>query len=180
LISLVGHAANATDEINFLPEDQRVRFRNTDGSCVQCSIGMSGAWMNIEPAELLLWRSEYGKAIRGGSGPSDVRKYLDARNIQAYSVVGNTMPWVEWALKTGRSAAVLYGAYHFVTAVGISEDGQRIAICDNNSPARIQWMTTERFRKYHLAWSRKSTGWVVILKYTPPPERRVKYLEWWK
>lgn len=167
---------------DFIPSDQRQRFYNTDGSCVQCSIGMVGVWLNEPAAEMLLWNSEYGKAVRGGSGPDRVQQYCDDRGISAYNVTGDTVPWVMWALKTNRKAAILWGSNHFVTAVGISLDGEHIAICDNNSPRKIQWMTISQFRSRHMAWGRRgqSFGWTVILRKPSGPPREVKYLEWWK
>lgn len=169
-------------EIDFIPAEQRNRFYNTDGSCVQCSIGMVGVWLNDGPAEMLLWQSEYGSAVRGGSGPDRVQAYCEARGISSYNVVGDTVPWVLWALKTRRAAAVLYGSNHFVTAVSLSADHRQIAICDNNSPNTIQWMPIETFERRHLAWQTRtdSYGWVVILQHSPPPVRYPQYIEWWK
>jgi len=60
----------------------RSYFRNPDGSCVQCSIGMAGAHCNDPNAATLLWDTEYGPAERGGSWPSRVEKYCDKRGIQ--------------------------------------------------------------------------------------------------
>ena len=50
--------------------------------------------------------------------------------------VAHTNQFVE-GLTTGRGAAVTYGTSHVVTAVGISADGEWVAICDNKSPRRI-------------------------------------------
>ena len=155
-----------------LPEEHRVRFVNPDGSCVQCAIGMLGVHQNCPAAELLLWQSEYGRPVRGGSGPSRVRSYCNGRGIPAYNITGETMPWVEWSLRTGRGAAVMWGGNHMVTAVGISPDGSQVAVCDNNSPERIRWYSREQFERYH-------NGWVVILRLPPPPGEPVFY-PWWK
>lgn len=53
-----------------LPPEIRTWFRNPDGSCVQCSIGMCGVDQNVPEAATLLWDTEYGSRERGGSGPS--------------------------------------------------------------------------------------------------------------
>ena len=47
-----------------LPPETRVWFRNPDGSCVQCSIGMCGVWQNVPAAYSLLWDTEYGARVR--------------------------------------------------------------------------------------------------------------------
>ena len=52
-----------------LPAEVRAWYRNPDGSCVQCSIGMCGADQNCRAAASLLWSSEFGPAVRGGSSP---------------------------------------------------------------------------------------------------------------
>lgn len=174
MLSIVLATANAEDFLAVdIPTDQRIRFRNPDGSCVQCSIGMVGVNMNLPAAEMLLWNSEYGPRVRGGSGPSRVRSYCNARNIPAYNVTGNTMPWIEWALKTGRGCAIQWGGNHMVTAVGISTDGQRFAVCDNNSPHRVDWYSRSEFTHRH-------SPWVVILRGPSPANRSPIYYPWWK
>ena len=42
-----------------LPPDVRDWFRNPDGSCVQCSIGMCGVWCNVPAAATLLKNSTW-------------------------------------------------------------------------------------------------------------------------
>ena len=162
-----------------LPEDQRVRYRNPDGSCVQCSIGMCGCWRSNQAAARLLHNSEYGPAVRGGSGPERVARYCQERQIAVWNITGPaTTDWVLWSLHTGRGAAVLYGSNHFVTAVGYRPHTQEVAICDNNSPTRIQWMTLGEFKRRHLAWG--GQGWTVILKGPSAPGRDVWFLPWWR
>ena len=99
-----------------LPKDVRGWFRNPDGSCVQCSIGMCGTWNNVPEAATLLWNTEYGNAIRGGSWPSRVADYCSERGIRAFNVTGDTtFEWMEWAARTGRFAAIGAGTRHFQT-----------------------------------------------------------------
>ncbi len=156
-----------------IPVEQRQRFWNSDGSCVQCAIGMVGVNMNIGAAEMLLWNSQYGSRVRGGAGPSRVRAYCNARGIPAYNVTGNTMPWIEWALKTGRGCAVQWGKGHMVTAVGMSTDGQRFAVCDNNTPQRVDWYSRAEFTQKHYPW-------VVILRGPIPANQPPVYYPWWE
>jgi len=165
-----------------LPEDVRARFKNPDGSCVQCSIGILGADQNVRPAELLLWDSVYGRAVRGGAGASRVREYCAERGIEAWIIEGDTWPWIEWALKTGRGCAVTYGTGHVLTAVGIS--GDWIALCDNNSPRRIDWVRRDLFLREHEPYCRqcrrRHEGFCLILKAPPAPGREPTYLRWWE
>ncbi|KKN36161.1 hypothetical protein LCGC14_0776440 [marine sediment metagenome] len=173
MIVLASPASGAESNVAVdLPEEQRVRFRNMDGSCVQCSIGMLGVHMNQLAAELLLWSSPYGPAVRHGSGPSRVREYCNARGIPAFNVTGDTLPWVEWALLTGRGAAITWGRGHMVTAVGISPNRQLFAICDNNSPYRIQWVDRNTFVTKH------GNRWAVIVRGPRPPGVPAVY-PWW-
>ena len=51
-----------------VPAEIRRWFRNPDGSCVQCSIGMCGVDQNVPAAASLLWDTDYGPRVRGGSG----------------------------------------------------------------------------------------------------------------
>ena len=62
-----------------LPAEIRGWYANPDGSCVQCSIGMCGVWQRVPSAAALLWDTEYGRKVRGGSGPSRVEAYCDDR-----------------------------------------------------------------------------------------------------
>ena len=73
-----------------LPAEVRAWYRNPDGSCVQCSIGMVGVWNNNPNAATLLWDTDYGHAIRGGSTPSRVANYCNTRGISAFNVTGDT------------------------------------------------------------------------------------------
>lgn len=166
--------ALAQDQLE-LPAEVRVWFRNPDGSCVQCSIGMCGVWQNVPAATTLLWDTEYGPKVRGGSYPSRVEDYCDRRQIPAYNITGsNTWDWMKWCAKTGRMAAIGAGRAHFQTLVYWSEDNDRWYVCNNNSPTRIDEYTWSEFRSLHLS----SGQWVVILK-TPPPPPMPKFVQWW-
>ena len=76
LLCLATAAAGAepANQMHLAPET-RAWFRNPDGSCVQCSIGMCGVHCNDPNAATLLWDTEYGRAERGGSWPGRVSQY---------------------------------------------------------------------------------------------------------
>jgi len=158
-----------------VPPEIRHWFHNTDGSCVQCSIGMCGVDQNVPEAATLLWDTEYGRAERGGSYPSRVAKYCRERGIRVYNVTGKTTwDWMRWAMETGRGAAIGAGRAHFQTLVGYDADSGTWYVCNNNSPRKIDSYSEQDFRRLHLA----SGQWVVILDYPPHPARPV-YRKWW-
>jgi len=172
-----------------LPKVLRAKYSNPDGSCVQCSIGMSGNDQNNLASERLLEdydvdgdgkidRNE--KMVRGGSGPSRVAGYCRDRNIRIYNITGDeTFDWMLWALRNGRGCAIGAGGNHFQTLFGKSGDLNKFEgtwfVCNNNSTSRIDEYTWEQFKRLHYA----SGPWIVILDYPPHPKRPV-YQEWWK
>ena len=158
-----------------LPKELRSWFRNPDGSCVQCSIGMCGVDQNIPSAATLLWDTEYGPAERGGSWPSRVAEYSRRRGIRIYNVTGTpTWEWMKWAAATGRPCAIGAGTAHFQTLAGYDPAAGRWYVCNNNSTSRIDEYDEAAFRRLHLA----SGQWCVILDYPPHPERPA-YRRWW-
>lgn len=158
-----------------LPREIRQWFRNPDGSCVQCSIGMCGVDQNVPAAATLLWDTEYGPRERGGSYPSRVAAYSQRRGIRIYNVTGqSTFDWMKWAAETGRGAAIGAGRAHFQTLMGYDPRTGTWYVCNNNSPHRIDAYDEAAFRRLHLA----SGQWVVILDYPPHPERP-QYVQWW-
>lgn len=177
LLLLLGTSVMAQDQLTAFPPEVRQWFRNPDGSCVQCSIGMCGVWQNVPAATMLLWDSEvYGPKVRGGSYPSRVEAYCDRRKIAAYNITGEaTWDWMKWAAETGRMAAIGAGSNHFQTLCWHNPKTNRWYVCNNNSPSRIDEYDWEGFRRLHLA----SGKWVVILK-APPPPAPPNYFAWWK
>lgn len=161
-----------------MPTDQFTRFRNPDGSCVQCSIAMAGVHHGVPSAEFLLWNSPYGPAVRGGSWPARVAQYAGQRNIPIYNIEGSeTIQWIEWALQTGRYAAITYGVRHMITAVGISDDKQTFYVVDNNLPSQVQAVSRSRFISQHRGYG---GGWTVILKGPAPAAWKApQYVAWW-
>ena len=158
-----------------LPVEFRKWYRNPDGSCVQCSIGMCGVDQNVPAAATLLWDTEYGPRERGGSGPSRVARYCSERGIRAYNVTGSsTFEWMKWAARNGRGAAIGAGSAHFQTLVGYDPADGKWYVCNNNSPAKIDEYDEAGFRRLHLA----SGQWVVVLDYPPHPVRP-QYVKWW-
>ncbi len=158
-----------------LPAPIREWFRNPDGSCVQCSIGMCGVDQNVPAAATLLWDTEYGPKERGGSYPQRVSGYCDRRGIRAYNVTGETtFEWMKWAAATGRGAAIGAGRAHFQTLMGYDPQQGRWYVCNNNSPKQIDEYDEAEFRRLHLA----SGPWVDVLDYPPHPARP-HYVRWW-
>ena len=169
---LVCSPGAANDNTMELPPDVRAWFRNPDGSCVQCSIGMCGTWSNVPSAATLLWSTEYGPAVRGGSNPQRVAAYAQSRGIKLYNVTGDaTFEWMKWASKTGRFAAIGAGTRHFQTLYRWDETSNTWYVCNNNSTQKIDSYTWEQFKRLHYA----SGPWVVILD-TPsvPPVPRYR------
>jgi hypothetical protein len=170
--------AAAQDQLQLDPE-VRYWYRNPDGSCVQCSIGMCGIWQNEPKASTLLWSTEYGPAVRGGSGPSRVEGYADRRNMPIYNVTGDgTYDWMKWAARTGRMTAIGCFSSHFQTLFWFNpdpSDPKPWKVCNNNSAKRIDEYTDSEFKRHH----RNSGYWVVILK-APPPPHYPEYVAWWR
>jgi hypothetical protein len=161
-------------QAELLPE-QRVWFRNPDGSCVQCSNGMAGVQSNVISLSTLLWDTDYGTAVRGGSSPSRVESYCDKRGIAVYNVTGsNTIDWMKWGCKTGRFPAIGAGTRHFQFLYGWDPIKNRWYVCNNNSPRQIDEYSAEEFQRLHLA----SGQWVVVPDYPPLP-MLPRYVPWW-
>jgi len=159
-----------------LPAELRKWYRNPDGSCVQCSIGMIGVDQNVPAAATLLWDTEYGRKERGGSGPSRVTNYARARGIRCFNVTGSsTWNWMKWACRNGRGAAIGAGGSHFQSLFGKLPDDSISYVCNNNSTHKIDEYSVEAFRRLHLA----SGTWVVVLDYPPHPPRP-QYVIWWR
>jgi hypothetical protein len=161
-----------------LTPDTRAWFRNPDGSCVQCSIGMAGVHGNDLNAAMLLWDSEFGPAERGGSNPSRVESYCNRRGIRAWSVTGatidDTIPWMEWSARTGRFAAIGAGERHFQTLYGFDPRTREWFVCNNNSTQRVDRYSDRDFRALHGA----SGPWCVILE--KPSSVPPQIVPWWK
>ena len=158
-----------------LPVETRNWFRNPDGSCVQCSIGMCGVDQNVPAAATLLWDTEYGRRERGGSGPSRVARYCSQRGIRAFNITGSsTFEWMKWAARNGRGVAIGAGSAHFQTLFGYDGAAGKWYVCNNNSPSRIDEYDEAAFRRVHLS----SGQWVVVLDYPPHPHRP-QYVKWW-
>jgi hypothetical protein len=161
-----------------VPEDIRQWYRNHTGSCVQCSIGMCGVHQNVPNAATLLWKSEYGSAEIGGSGPSRVANYARKRGLRVYNITGRqTYDWLRWAYRNGRPAAIGASPVHFQTGAGChpKEGDATWYVCDNNSPRQIDEYSQRGFERLH-----ESSGtWIVILDYPPTPPRPV-IVAWWQ
>lgn len=163
-----------------VPAELRAWFRNPDGSCVQCSQGLVGMNGNLPKMTFLLWDTEYGKAEHGGSWPGRVAAYAKQRGMRIFNVTGNgyedTRPWMLWAAKTNRYAAIGAGGSHFQCLYGyIPGAAKPWLVNNNNSTSVIDEYTEEGFRRLHMA----SGPWVVVPDEpasAPPP----RIVEWWK
>ena len=176
VLLLVGVACHAEETVNTmqLSPETRSWFRNPDGSCVQCSIGMAGVHCNDLNAASLLWDTAYGPAERGGSGPGRVANYCNRRKIKAWNVTGdNTIDWCRWAAKTGRFAAIGAGAVHFQTLYGYDPNLKKWYVCNNNSTHKIDEYSEDGFRRLHFA----SGQWVVVLQ--KPSSENPELIKWW-
>ena len=158
-----------------IPSEIRKWYRNPDGSCVQCSIGMCGVDQNYPVASTLLWDTDYGAKERGGSYPQRVANYAQKRGMRIYNVTGEaeTIPWMKWAIETGRGCAIGAGGSHFQTLFGYS--GGKWYVCNNNSTDKIDEYTEEAFQRLHMA----SGPWIVILDVPPHPANPA-YRKWWR
>jgi hypothetical protein len=158
-----------------IPASVREWYRNPDGSCVQCSIGLCGIWQLQPAAAALLWDSPFGPKVRGGSGPSRVDAYCESRKIPVWNITGaNTWDWMKWAARTRRFAAIGAGRIHFQTLYGWDPSSNTWYVENNNSPQRVDSYSWEEFRRLHLS----SGQWVVVLDL-PPPAPVPQYVRWW-
>lgn len=136
---------------------------------------MCGIWQNEPRAATLLWDTEYGSKVRGGSGPNRVEAYADRRQIPVYNVTGsNTWEWMKWAARTRRMAAIGAGGSHFQTLYGWDPKKNSWYVCNNNSTSRVDEYTWDQFRRLHLA----SGQWIVVIDRQPPAPVP-QYVRWW-
>jgi hypothetical protein len=180
VLMLLGSVTHGQDQLD-ISDEVREWFKNTDGSCVQCSIATAGCWQNDPKASTLLFDTEYGKRVRGGSGPSRVEGYAEKRGIALYNVTGkNTWDWMRWAARTGRMSAIGCFSAHFQTCLWYNPDPS------DEKPWKIgnNWVgitdeyyefTESEFRKHHL----NSGQWIVVLKTPSPAPLNVAYVKWW-
>lgn len=175
-VPLSASAADFPKQEMQLSPETRAWFRNPDGSCVQCSIGMCGVHCNDPNATCLLWSTSYGPAERGGSNSSRVANYCNKRGIGAYNITGwpTTRTWMQWAARTGRFAAIGAGGSHFQTLYGYEPATDTWEVCNNNSTHKVDVYNNASFERLHLA----SGPWIVILKRSS--SENPKLVKWWK
>jgi hypothetical protein len=181
LFLVLGSTGRAQDSLE-LPGDVCIWFVNTDGSCVQCSISMCGVWQNVPEASTLLYDTEYGAKVRGGSGPGRVEAYAEKRDIPLYNITGEeTWEWMKWATKTGRISAIGCFGRHFQTLLWFNPDPAdpkpwKVRNNWHGTTDKFYEWTESEFRKHHLA----SGQWIVVLKTPSPPVSTPLYKQWWK
>ncbi len=153
-----------------------LKYGNPDGSCVQLSNGMVGCNNNIIQFSTLPFASDYGKPVRGGSGPSRVASYAAARGVPIWNVTGSSsIEWAKWACRTGRFAAIGFFSGHFQTLYGYEPATEKPWIILNNwyNKSTTRYSEAE-FKRLHL----QSGPWIVVPKRatSPPPE----IVRWWE
>ena len=143
------------------------KFRNLDGSCAWCSVGLLGIHVGLD----------VGYIGRGGAIFIDVERAIQRRGLPMRVVRSRDgFLAIEAALKRGEWAALTWqigdggspckncgrrhGGLHMLNAVGISSDGQRWAILDNNRLDRLLIVTRDR------AWNEYNAGgaWGVVME----------------
>lgn len=147
-------------------------------NCVQCSISMAAVDANYPVAETLLFDTEYGPRVRGGSYPQRVAQYAQARGMRVYNVTGTvdeTIAWMKWACRTGRGCAIGAGSSHFQTLFGYDEKAGRWYVVNNNSPQKVDVYDEAAFRRLHAA----SGPWLVVLDVPVRPAVPA-YVNWWE
>lgn len=161
----------------------RHKADNTDGSCVQCSITHCGYQCNEPIAAMLLYDSEYGPAIRGGSTPTRVANYCNSRHIKAHNITGvgdgvntGTLAWMRYAVATRRYAAIGFERAHFETLWGYDGQRKKWLVVNNQLPAqmRVDEYDEPEFLRRHMA----SGPWIVVLQ--KPSSDNPELVEWWK
>lgn len=163
--SVIGHRDSQSDA-KAPPVEVRELFFNPFGDCVQDSISEHAVKVNHRNAANLLWNTKYGPAIRGGSNPSRVSAYCQARGIDAWVITGaSTWSWMQWAGSTGRGAAVSLDKQHFQTVVSYDKASRIWYVSDNRTPRLIEPYDDQTFYAQHL----EGGQWCVILNTPPPP-----------
>lgn len=158
-----------------LPRHQMLRnLPNGGGCCVWASIDMMSRWQNFTPMIGVL------NDKLGPANADDVVKAFKRRapGFQGYvqATGPKSVPLIDWAMKTGRIAAVTYGygerygqnIRHMVIVVHLDPEGTpnaRACVMDNNFPGSYEWMPRNEFIRRHQLMG----AWTVVLLPPPPP-----------
>lgn len=177
----ISSTLTSADAVNVLDltDEQRGWYVNPDGSCVQCSIGMIGTANADLNWATVLFDSAYGKAERGGSGPSRVASYAHRRGMKAWNVTGSkTKEWMIWAANTRRFGAIGFFSAHFQTLYGYDPDAREWWVCNNWYAQPADCKVTKYSDSEFVRLHHQSGEWVVIPeKPAPLPP---KYVTNWK
>lgn len=175
----------AQDQVTDFPPEVAAWYVNQDGSCVQCSLGHCGVWQNNPSFANLLWDTQYGPRVRGGSYPSRVEAYANKREVPIYNVTGKpTYEWMKWAAKTGRMCAIGCYSSHFQTLLYYNPDPadpkpwkvkNNWGVSGGNSVKSHNEFTESEFKREH----ERSGKWIVIIQGPPPPVKP-QYVAWWQ
>jgi hypothetical protein len=154
---------------------------NISGDCVQDSNTMVGLHVGDAAQMTLLWDTEYGQHERGGADPSRVARYCRERQIEIYNVTGrrfeDTAPWIDFAARTHRFAAVGCFGSHFQTLWGRDFEHDLFFVQNNWSGTfgKPYVYSRAQFKAHH----EDSGPWVVIPR-RPPPAPYPIYFRWWE
>lgn len=147
-VALILALLSQWDPRDVVPEQERLRMRNRDGSCVQCSIAIAGIHHANANAEVLLFDSEFGPPVRGGSWSGRVAQFAKSRGLEIWQIEGDeTIGWIEWALSTNRYVALSFNPYHFQTFKPRSA-------C-SRTDRRSMWLTTTGPRSSNKSTARR-------------------------
>ena len=171
VIACLGAALAAADQgFAIMPSPAALaKFRNLDGSCAWCSVGLLGihAGLNV------------GYIGRGGATFLDVERAIQRRGLpmrvvrsrEGFLAIEAALKRGEWVALTWqignggapcRNCGQRHGGLHMLNAVGISADGQQWAILDNNHLDRLLIVSRDR------AWGEYNAGgaWGVVMEAT--------------
>lgn len=131
------------------------------GSCVHASLVNHMRWLNMfEMGER--WRKTYGD----GEWDDQLRRRLDAANLD-YVYTANSDPrFLDWASQTRRGAILWWKPSHCCTFEGfiVGKDGKEYAaVLDNNYPGKFEYHEREKFVRMWAGYG----GFALSLIYEP-------------
>jgi hypothetical protein len=179
-------APDGTEAACDLPVDlqqKNAAGRDGAGLCVFASMRHTGRWQN-DPVFGGLF--DWMKSKPGGGYPEKVdrmiQQYAGEKKLPLPDYVqieDSDLEILKLACKTGRMPAVTYsyspsGRYggqriaHMVSLFAAGEGPQHFwAICDNNFPGTLEWMSEAEFKKVYTG--NQGSGWAIIHLNPPPP-----------
>jgi hypothetical protein len=162
-----------------LPENLHIRNKGgVDGAglCVFASITHSAHWQHEQRLYDLF---NYMRTQPGGGHPQKVSRYLkkfglvEGTDFFQVTSMSEVLPAIEYALNTGRMAAITWGFDRRGTPiahmVSLVKFGEMCCVIDNNYPGTWEWVSYEELkRRLRGSWG-DNNAWAVILLAPPPP-----------